>query len=74
MMSDLCQSEIKWSTYRVFLEKVLHKQEEKMQEKMIMTQQKDKNLVQVQQQCSVYFSTKIFLNHDLFGRYGLLNV
>ena len=36
------------SMYRVFLKKVLHKREEKMQEKMKMTSQKDKNLVQVQ--------------------------
>ena len=34
--------------YGVFLKKVLHKREEKMQEKMKMTSQKDENLVQVQ--------------------------
>ena len=34
--------------YRVFLKKVLHKREEKMREKMKMTQQKDKNMIQVQ--------------------------
>ena len=32
------------SLYRVFLKKVLHKREEKMQEKLKMTQQKDENL------------------------------
>ena len=37
-----------------------------MQEKMKWTQQKDENLVQVQQQCSVYFCIKRFLNNDLF--------
>ena len=58
--------------YRVFFKKVLHKREEKMQEKMKMTYQKDKNLVQIQQQCSVYFCIKnIFSNLDLFG---VLNV
>ena len=41
--------------YRVFLKRVFHKLEEKMQEKMKMTWQEDKNLVQVQQHCSVYF-------------------
>ena len=46
--------------YRVFFKKVLHKREEKMQEKMKMTSQKDENLVQVQQQCSVYFCIKTF--------------
>ena len=45
--------------YRVFLKKVLHKLEGKMQEKIKMTSQKDKNLVQVQQQCSVYFCIKM---------------
>ena len=45
--------------YGVFLKKVLHKREEKMKEKMKMTKQKDNNLVQVQQPCSVYFSIKI---------------
>ena len=45
--------------YRVFLKKVLHKREEKMQEKMKMTKQKHENLVQVQQQCSVNFCLKI---------------
>ena len=34
--------------YRVFLEKVLHKREDKIQETMKMTSQKDENLVQVQ--------------------------
>ena len=46
--------------YRVFLKKVLRKCEEKMQDKMKMNYQKDENMVQVQQQCSVYFSIKIF--------------
>ena len=44
----------------MLLEKVLHKCEEKMQEKGKMTQQEDENLVQGQQHCSVYFRTKIF--------------
>ena len=44
--------------YRVFLKNVLHKLEEKMQEKMKMTKQKDQNMVQVQQQCSVYLCKK----------------
>ena len=35
--------------YRVFLKKVLHNRDEKMQEKLKMTKQKDTNLVQVQQ-------------------------
>ena len=43
----------------MILKKVLHKREEKMQEKMKMTSQKDENLVQVQQQGSVYFCMKI---------------
>ena len=42
--------------YMVFLKKVLHKREEKMK----MTWQRDENLVQVQQQCSVYFCIKTF--------------
>ena len=46
------------SIYRVFFKKVLHKREKKMQEKMMMTQQEEKNLVQVQQHCSVYFCLK----------------
>ena len=46
--------------YRVFLKKVLNKGEEKIQEKMKMTWQRDENLVQVQQQCSVYFWIKTF--------------
>ena len=46
--------------HRVFLKMVLHKDEEKMQEKMKMTSQRDENLVQVQQQCSVYFCIKTF--------------
>ena len=50
---------IYYITYWVFLKKVLHKREEKMQEKMKMTQQEDKNLVQAQQHCSVYFCLKI---------------
>ena len=41
--------------YRVFLEKVFHKHEEKMQEKIEMTLQKDQNLVLEQLQCGVYF-------------------
>ena len=45
--------------YRVFLKKVLHKREEKMQEKMKTTSQKDENLVQVQKHCSVYLCLKI---------------
>ena len=45
--------------YRVFLKKVLHKREEKMQEKVKMTKQEDENLVQGQQHCSVYFCTKM---------------
>ena len=36
--------------YRVFLKKVLHKSEEKMQEKLNMTLLKDENLTQVQPQ------------------------
>ena len=47
-----------WLRYRVFFKKVLHKREEKMQEKMKMTKQRDKNLVQVQQHYSVYFCIK----------------
>ena len=39
-----------------FFKKVLHKHEEKMQEKLKMTYQKDKNLAQEQQHHSVYFS------------------
>ena len=35
--------------YRVSLEKVLHKREEKMQEKIKLSKKKDKNWVQVQQ-------------------------
>jgi len=46
--------------YRVFLKKVFHKREEKMQEKMKMTLQKDENLVQVQQRYSVYYCIKTF--------------
>ena len=60
--------------YRVFLKKVLHKREEKMQEKMKMAWQKDKSLVQVRRQCSVYFCIKIIFESGFFGRYGLLNV
>ena len=44
----------------MFLKEVLHKREEKMQEKMKMTQQKDENLAQVQQQCSVYSCIETF--------------
>ena len=44
--------------YRVFLKKVLHKREAKMQEKMKMTQQKDENLIQAQQQYAVHFCIK----------------
>ena len=44
--------------YRVFLKTVLHKCEEKMQEKVKMASQKDKNLAQVQLQCSVHFCIK----------------
>ena len=43
----------------MFLKKVLHKREEKMHEKMMMTKQKDKNLVQAQQQCGVDFCLKM---------------
>ena len=53
--------------YRVLCKKVVHKREEKMQEKIKMTLQKDNNLAQEQPQCSVYFCTKQFLNHDFFG-------
>ena len=52
--------------YRVFFKKVFHKREEKMQEKIKMTQQEDKNLVQVEQHCSVYFCMKIILKSRLF--------
>ena len=45
--------------YRVFLIKILHKRKWKMQEKVKMTKQKDKNLVQAQQLCSVYFCLKM---------------
>ena len=44
--------------YGVFLKKVLHKREEKIQEKMKMTSQRDENLVQ--HQCRVYFCSKLF--------------
>ena len=48
----------------MFLKKVLRKREEKMQEKMQekmkITKQKDRNLVQVKPQCS------LFLDHDFF--------
>ena len=53
--------------HRVFLKKVLHKCEKKMHEKMKMTKQKDKVLVQVQQQCNVYFCVKILLNYYFLG-------
>ena len=43
----------------MFLKKVLHEREEKMQEKMKMTWKKDQNLAQVQPQCSVDFSIKM---------------
>ena len=62
---DVCRSPPKTqktmssSLYRVFLKKVLHKQEEKVQEKMKMTSQEDKNLVQVQQHHGVYFCARI---------------
>ena len=42
----------------MFLKKVLHKGEEKKQDKMKMTWQKDTNLAQIQPQCTVYFCTK----------------
>ena len=45
--------------YRVFPKKALHEREEKMQEKMKMTWEKDGNLGNVQQQSSVYFCIKI---------------
>ena len=45
--------------YRVFLEKVLRKREEEMQEKKKMTEQKDENAVQEQLQCSVYLFIKM---------------
>ena len=45
--------------HRVFFKKVLHEREEKMQEKMKMTWEKDGNLGNVQQQSSVYFCIKI---------------
>ena len=47
--------------YRVFLKKVLHRREEKMQEKIKTTLQKEENLLQVQQQCSVHFCIKMIL-------------
>ena len=49
-----------YTKYRVIFKKVLHKREEKMQEKIKMTQQKDENLVQVQQQCSFFLHKDIF--------------
>ena len=42
------------SWHKVCFEKVFHKDEQKMQEKIEMTSQKDNNLVYVQQQCSFY--------------------
>ena len=45
-----------WYMYRVFLKKVLHKREEKMQEKMKMTSQKDKNLVHVNNNVMLIFA------------------
>ena len=52
--------------YRVFLKKVLHKREEKMQEKIKMTSKKDENLVRVQQQFIVYFCIKIIFELLIF--------
>ena len=60
--------------YRVFLKKVLHKREEKVQvqvqvqvqEIMKMTQQKDENLVQVQQHYSDFFCVKIVFKSQFF--------
>ena len=57
----------------MILKKVLHNCEEKIQEKSKITQQKDENLVQEKQQCSV-FAQKLFSNHDFLGCYGLLKV
>ena len=37
-----------------------------MQEKMKMTEEKDRNLVQVQQQCSVYFCVKMIFEYRFF--------
>ena len=55
----LCTDFKSYNVIGCFFKKVLHKHEEKMQEKLKMTYQKDKNLVQVQQQCGVYFYIKI---------------
>ena len=59
-MNEFSHYSFKKVEYGVFFKKVFHKQEEKMQEKMKMTKQKDKNLVQVQKQCSVYFCIEMF--------------
>ena len=57
----------KFSVYiGCFLKKPLYKCEEKMQEKMEMIKQKDKTLVQVQQQCSIYFCIKLNLESSIF--------
>ena len=61
----MCMDKLKVSAwYRVFLKKVLHndKRNEKMQEKMKMTSQKDKNLAQVQFQYSVCFCIKMIFS------------
>ena len=46
-----CFPPSRFISYRVFLKMDLHKRGEKMQEKMKITPQKDKDLVQVQHQC-----------------------
>ena len=58
-IASLFVSRALFQMYRVFLKKVFHKRREKMQEKMKTTWQKNENLVQVQQQCSVHFCLKI---------------
>ena len=43
-----------------FLKKVVHKREEQMQEKMKITKQKDRNLVQVKSRCSLFLHKNNF--------------
>ena len=50
----------------------LKKKFRKSEEKMKMSKQKDKNLVNVHYQFSVLFSKKLFSYFDFFGWYGLL--
>ena len=56
----LCTDFKSYNVIGCFFKKVLHKHEEKMQEKLKMTYQKDKNLAQVQAQCNVCFCIKTF--------------